>query len=68
MRPSTADVTTIDQYIAGFPEEVQILLSELRSTMRRAALEATEKISYQMPTFYLNGNLVHLAAYKRQPR
>lgn len=64
MKPSTADVTTIDQYIAGFPEEVQILLSELRSTIRQAAPQATEKISYQMPTFYLNGNLVHFAAYK----
>jgi uncharacterized protein YdhG (YjbR/CyaY superfamily) len=64
VKPSTADITTIDQYIAGFPEEVQAILSELRSTIRRAAPQATEKISYQMPTFYLNGNLVHFAAYK----
>lgn len=56
---------TVDQYIEGFPEPVRGLLSELRSTIRQAAPQATEKISYQMPTFYLNGNLAHFAAYER---
>jgi uncharacterized protein YdhG (YjbR/CyaY superfamily) len=58
------DVTTIDQYIQEFPPEVKAILSELRSTIRQAAPQAAEKISYGVPTFYLNGNLVHFAAFK----
>lgn len=54
---------TIDEYIAGFPEPIQSKLQELRLLIRDAAPEAQEKISYQMPTFYLNGNLVHFAAH-----
>lgn len=57
--------TTIDQYIQNFPTDVQAKLSELRSTIRRSAPQATEKISYGVPTFELNGNLVHFAAFKR---
>jgi uncharacterized protein YdhG (YjbR/CyaY superfamily) len=56
-------VTTIDQYIQGFPKDVQAKLSEVRSTIRRVAPQATEKISYRVPTFDLNGNLVHFAAF-----
>jgi uncharacterized protein YdhG (YjbR/CyaY superfamily) len=56
--------TTIDEYIASFPAEVQAILQEIRRTIHAAAPEATEKISYQMPTFYLKGNLVHFAAWK----
>ena len=56
---------TIDEYIATFPTEVQKLLQEMRATIRAAAPEAQEKISYQMPTFYLKGNLVHFAAYQK---
>ncbi len=55
--------TTIDQYIALFPAAVQTKLRELRALILEAAPRATEKISYQMPTFFLNGNLVHFAAY-----
>jgi uncharacterized protein YdhG (YjbR/CyaY superfamily) len=62
--PAGSDVTTIDQYIQGFPKDVQAKLSELRSTIREAAPEAIEKISYGVPTFDLNGNLVHFAAFK----
>ena len=58
------DITTIDQYIQGFPKEVQAILSAVRSTIRKAAPDATEKISYRIPTFYLHGNLVHFAAFK----
>jgi uncharacterized protein YdhG (YjbR/CyaY superfamily) len=54
----------IDEYIAGFPDEIQVLLEEVRKTIRNAAPEATEAISYQMPTFRLNGNLIHFAAFK----
>ena len=57
--------TTIDEYIAQFPEDVQRVLSEIRAVIREAAPEATEKISYSAPTFFLRGNLVHFAAHKQ---
>jgi len=55
---------TIDEYIAMFPDDVRRILNELRQTIREAAPEAQETINYQMPTFRLNGNLVHFAAFK----
>jgi uncharacterized protein YdhG (YjbR/CyaY superfamily) len=55
----------IDDYIAGFPEDVQAILQKVRATIRKAAPDAEEKISYQIPTFTLKGNLVHFAAYKK---
>jgi uncharacterized protein YdhG (YjbR/CyaY superfamily) len=55
---------SIDEYIATFPKETQKILEEIRATIKAAAPEAEEKISYQMPTFALNGNLVHFAAFK----
>ncbi len=55
---------SIDEYIATFPEETQRILEELRETIKAAAPGAVEKISYQMPTFFLKGNLVHFAAWK----
>jgi uncharacterized protein YdhG (YjbR/CyaY superfamily) len=55
---------TIDEYIETFPVEVQIVLERMRQTIRKAAPEAVEAISYQIPTFKLNGNLVHFAAFK----
>ena len=55
---------SIDEYIATFPADIQKLLQEVRTTIKAAAPEAEEKISYQMPTFFLNGNLVHFAAFK----
>jgi uncharacterized protein YdhG (YjbR/CyaY superfamily) len=64
-KQSTGDETTIDQYIKVFPKDVQQKLSEMRSTIRRAAPDATEKIAYGVPTFFLNGNLVHFAAFAR---
>ena len=54
----------IDDYIAGFPQEVQQKLQKIRETIHDAAPDAVEKISYQMPTFALEGNLVHFAAFK----
>ena len=59
------DIKTIDDYIRTFPLSTQKILEEMRALIREAAPEASEKISYQMPTFYLNGNLVHFAAYER---
>jgi uncharacterized protein YdhG (YjbR/CyaY superfamily) len=56
--------STIDEYIAMFSEDIRVKLESLRATIRASAPEAQEKISYQMPTFYLNGNLVHFAALK----
>ncbi len=56
---------SIDEYIIQFPEEVQEILKTLRKVIKDAAPEAEEKISYQMPTFVLYGNLVHFAAYKK---
>jgi len=55
---------TIDEYIQAFPPHVQVILQKIRQTVRKAAPDATEAISYQMPTFRLNGNLVHFAAHK----
>lgn len=55
----------IDEYIAGFPEDVQEILEKLRMTIREAAPGAEETINYQIPTFKLKGNLVHFAAYKK---
>lgn len=59
-----AGFNSIDEYIAAFPPEIQKLLQEVRATVRAAAPQAAEKISYQMPTFFLEGNLVHFAAFK----
>lgn len=55
---------TIDEYIAQFPDNVQQTLQTLRKVIQEAAPVATEKISYQMPTFALHGNLVYFAAYQ----
>jgi uncharacterized protein YdhG (YjbR/CyaY superfamily) len=55
---------SIDEYITSFPEKIQKILQELRAVIKTSAPEAEEKISYQMPTFTLKGNLVHFAAYK----
>lgn len=55
---------SIDDYIATFPEHIQEILEELRAAIQKAAPSASETISYQIPTFTLNGNLVHFAAYK----
>ena len=57
--------TTIDEYIAGFLPDVQEILEKIRLTIRAAAPDAQETISYQMPTFTLQGNLVHFAAFKK---
>ena len=56
---------SIDEYIATFPKDIQKILEELRAAIKAAAPDSEEKISYQMPTFFLNGNLVHFAAFKK---
>ncbi|MBP3963037.1 iron chaperone [Paenibacillus lignilyticus] len=58
-------INTIDDYIAQFTGETKEILNKLRELIHDCAPEATEKISYQMPTFALNGNLVHFAAFEK---
>jgi len=60
-----AQFKTIDEYIKASPKDVQSILQRLRLTIQKAAPEAVETISYQMPTFKLNGKgLVYFAAFK----
>jgi len=54
----------IDEYITNFPEDVQERLQTIRETIHKAAPQATEDIKYRIPTFILNGNLVHFGAHK----
>jgi len=54
----------IDEYIMNFPDDIQLILKQIRATIRKSAPEAVEAISYQMPAFKQNGNLVYFAAYK----
>lgn len=55
---------TIDEYIALFPKDVQAILEKIRATIKKSAPTAQETINYQIPTFTINGNLVHFAAFK----
>lgn len=55
----------IDAYIKGFPADVRQILERIRATIKSAAPEAVETIKYGMPTFTLEGNLVHFAAFKK---
>lgn len=62
---NAAKPKNIDEYIAGFPEDIQFILEQIRDTVKKAAPDALEVIKYDMPTFILNGNLVHFAAFKK---
>jgi uncharacterized protein YdhG (YjbR/CyaY superfamily) len=64
MEDNKIKCNSIDEYILQFPFEVQEILKTLRKVVKEDAPQAEEKISYQMPTFYLHGNLVHFAAHK----
>src|SRR5882724_9135866 len=57
--------TNIDEYISGFPGEIQTILGGLRDTIKKAAPRAEETISYGIPAFKLNGMLVWFAAHKK---
>ena len=65
MKKINQTLDSIDTYIAQFPPEVQTRLQQMRQTIQKAAPSATEAISYQIPTFKLNGNLVHFAGFKK---
>jgi uncharacterized protein YdhG (YjbR/CyaY superfamily) len=62
---NTLNNSDIDRYIAGFPRETQILLEKIRTSIRAAAPNAEEVMSYGIPTFQLHGNLVHFAGYRQ---
>jgi uncharacterized protein YdhG (YjbR/CyaY superfamily) len=64
MRTGQASPKNMDEYIAGFPQDVQKILEKIRLTIRKAAPAAEETIKYKMPTFTLKGNLVYFAAFK----
>ena len=59
-----APAASVDDYLAALPEPARATIEELRATIRAAAPAATEKISYQVPTFVLGGSLVAYAAFK----
>jgi len=65
MKSSASSPAAIDDYIASFPPEVRARLAKVRATIRRHAPGAEERMSYGIPTFFLDGNLVHFAAFAR---
>ena len=64
MQSQETGFRTIDEYIATFPDDVQALLQAVRATIHAAAPDAVERISYGMPAFAQEGNLVYFAALK----
>jgi uncharacterized protein YdhG (YjbR/CyaY superfamily) len=65
MKASSPVPQNIDEYIEGFPPKVQVILDRIRQTVRKAAPEAEEIISYRMPAFRQNGILVYFAAFRK---
>jgi uncharacterized protein YdhG (YjbR/CyaY superfamily) len=65
MESSKTTPKDIDEYIRLFPDDIQAPLQSLRQTIREAAPDAKETISYQMPAFKQNGILVYFAAFKK---
>lgn len=65
MKAHPTSPQTIDEYIKGFPPDVQAILENIRRTIRKAVPDAEETIKYRMPTFTLKGNLVYFAAFKK---
>jgi uncharacterized protein YdhG (YjbR/CyaY superfamily) len=64
MISSKIKFNSIDEYISSYPKGTQKILQEIRRTIKKVVPKAEEAISYQIPTFKLNGNLVHFAAFK----
>ena len=65
MKDNKKALATIDEYIAGFPKDVQAILEKIRATIAKAAPGADEAIKYAIPTFVVDGkNLVHFAAFE----
>ena len=57
-------IKTIDEYVAQFPKDIQVLLEKMRTIISKAAPKAEEAMAYGIPTFKLHGNLVHFGGYK----
>lgn len=64
-KEKSASSDDIDSYVAGFPTTVQKILSKVRATIRKAAPDAEEVISYRIPAFKFHGILVYFAAFKK---
>ena len=64
MKAKQKQPTTIDEYIADFPKDVQERLQKVRAAIKKAAPDAEETIKYRMPTFVLAGNLIYFAGYQ----
>lgn len=65
MKGNTPVIQNVDEYIASFPKDTQKLLKQLRTTIKKAAPQAEEVISYQMPAYNFHGKLVYFAAYEK---
>lgn len=65
MQRKKTEIRTVAEYLRAFPPRVQKLLGGLRRAVKAAAPEAQERISYRMPAFWLQGNLVYFAAFKK---
>jgi uncharacterized protein YdhG (YjbR/CyaY superfamily) len=65
MDKQTPTPTTVDAYIAQFPQDIQQILAQIRAAIKESAPDAEEKISYRMPAYYQNGYLVYFSAHKR---
>ena len=65
MKTDTKSASNIDEYINVFPSDVKVKLQKIREIIQKAAPDAEEAIKYQIPTFVLNGNLVHFAAFQK---
>lgn len=65
MQTEQTTLQSIDAYITAFPNDVQEILQKIRTTIKEAAPDAEEAIKYQLPTFTMNGNLVHFGAFKK---
>ncbi|MHB0858350.1 MAG: iron chaperone [Anaerolineae bacterium] len=65
MKEGSSKPATVDEYIEQFPDDVQEILLQIRAVVKESAPDAVEKISYNMPGFFLNGGLVWFGAYKR---
>ncbi|MBA2306052.1 MAG: DUF1801 domain-containing protein [Acidobacteria bacterium] len=64
MRTTQTPPRNIDEYIAAFPDDVQEVLEKIRLRIRKAAPDAEETVRYGLPTFRLEGNLVHFGAWR----
>jgi uncharacterized protein YdhG (YjbR/CyaY superfamily) len=64
MKPKPAQPTTVDAYIAGYPQDIQTILKKVRTTVKKVAPKAGEAIKYGMPTYTQDGNVLSFGAYK----